>query len=388
MTILKEDDAQDSKVDLKNSTQNNTNSNPQFQQKPVNYRSRYTQAKTVSNKQKVIKDFFNSLNLSGPKQTDFDQFVHVNLGSLCIEIDKYGLTTNNPFVKFLYQYIKYNNSIAPFTQTPDRWNVLHNSISGNLLTTKQIAFTCSELEQPRILLNKSLWGISPVSDIFACIKLYAKIIDQYTDLNSIVKNGYVKAAFSNGAITDINNPSMQDAFSPDMNSKENRMKLLKCLFLADTISQLTKDNVLVNAQTNEIPKDGLAIIDQARKKVLTANNKSLIGSSINNVDLIEEQSLLLYENVQLSNRDVNGQYQKTDTDDRNKYNKTQVKNKKTTNANNSQTSSYPDMIKLIDSDNNFKKLIDSIDKTLRLNKNKNDILKALDTLTKLVKNRL
>lgn len=404
MRLLKEDDtplnnesnvnAQQTNQNLQNDAVDLTQNNQQTDQNKVenntnnpdiNWVEEYRKANATTKPleiMKVIQRFLATLNFKGYDENKFNTFVRNNGDSLRLECNKYGLSKDNPFFIFLQQYLDYGGIIDTFIDY-NKWNLLHNCVANGTLETNQLTFKSETKKQIRILFNPNLWSISPVSDIKFCIELYAELVN--TNLNYFITNGYVKAAFAEddqeaGAEEGLSKPLA----SADMNDPTNVVGLMKCLFMTDYIEELDKNKIRINPETRKLDASGQSKIDQVRaelNKIKTNENYDLISGKLISVDVIEHQYKILNENVQLSDTALNGQKQKKDTDDVNKYSYNNTA-QKGGDANKNKINI--DMQNLIKSGNNYQSLIGSIKSILSLN-NKLDIADALTALSNLYK---
>lgn len=269
----------------------------------LSYVQKFKDAENPSDIEKVLKEFCKSVGFAGYNEKEWNSFIGNNLNALYLECSKYGLSMDNPFFQFLNKYSQQNGNITPFVDR-ENYSILHNCVSNGVLETKQLSFTCPEVQQVRILVNRNLWNITPKSDILYLIKVYVWLIDE--NLNSYILNAYVKAAFSDQITTDSGKIDFKE---PDMNSTVNKIGLLKCLLFTDYVNSLSEDRI------KNINKTPALALQEVQKRILSIKNQNmLISKQFKPVDLIEQQIGTLRERAQESNRDVSGRYQQTDTE--------------------------------------------------------------------------
>lgn len=105
----------------------------------------------------IIEAVTSLLVLAGIKEDEAPLFVKANIRVIWDEFSKLGFSLDNPLLKFLMQYNKSKQTIKPFT-IPENWMVIHNLYAKDILTEKQLDFTCSEVDKPKILLNDNFWN--------------------------------------------------------------------------------------------------------------------------------------------------------------------------------------------------------------------------------------
>lgn len=211
-----------------------------------------------------------------PYINEWSKFVTTNFSTLTKELDVFGLSKTNPFILFLNNYYMVNKNITPFLDK-DKYNILHNCLSNNILSDKQVAFTCPENEQVRILVNKNLWS-QKYSDIKWLIKLWVELGDDryYTILNKDVLE-----------------------FFKDDIKRRDFLSLQKAVMFTSQIKRF-----------KEKEKDPtIKLLSKS-----TIDNISAITDNFESLELIDEQVGLLSQDTQESPRGVKGQYQHTDTD--------------------------------------------------------------------------
>ena len=259
---------------------------------------RFKNAESLEESEQILSTFLFDNKVIDDK-TQCDKFVDINITVLTIECNTYGVSMDNPFFTFLNKYYVQNKrSIEAFFNT-ENYRVLHNVVADGIISTKQLAFTCAEGEQVRILVNPSLWAISAKDDIRWLIKTYVWFLEER--LNSFVINVFVRSLFvapekigDRGAFLHVN-----------LDTKENRQTLLKCLLFTDFIQQVCDKR----AQ----PGDNSDFVElQQRLSTIKNNSVMLVSSPLKPADLIEHQIKLLNELAQESPRNINGRQQQTD----------------------------------------------------------------------------
>ena len=269
----------------------------------LSFVQKFKEAKEPSDIIPIIQEFLGTCGFNGYTKDEYDNFVTINSNALYIECQKYTLSMENPFFMFIHEYSRQNGNITPFL-SKDNWNILHNCVSNGILSEKQLSFKCPEIEQVRIIVNPYLWNMASKPDILYLLKVYSWAIDE--NLNNYVINAYVRAAFADKVILDN---GKIDYDEPDLDKVVNKVGLLKCLFFTDYINVLSEEKIKNTAKTPA------STIEQIQKKVLSVKSQNmLVSHEFVSVDLIEQQIKVLRETVQESGRDVNGRYQKTDTD--------------------------------------------------------------------------
>lgn len=252
-----------------------------------NYAKLFRNAKTPEEEQNVIAQFCANFGFASYNADDWNTFIKNNLNSLHIECTYYGLNKDNPFFMFLQQYSVQNHNIKAFLVT-GKYNILHNLLSNNQITEKQLNWTCSEQEQIRILLNPNLWGVSPLSDISYLIRVYCDIVSD--NLTYYIRNDYIINTLTGG------NPAT-------INSTTVRICLLKCIFFTEYIAQLYEAFLNNDSQKSE----------EIKNKILALKGdgyRSLVSGEFNSADSIEHQINILSETSQRSGRAADGRFQR------------------------------------------------------------------------------
>lgn len=250
---------------------------------------------------KIFIEFFTQNLLNN--EDIITSFVDNNIDALTLEAQKYTLTTDNPFYRFLKVYLNHHNNIDPFSSTDENYAIIHDCVAKGDLSEKQLAWTCPENEQVRIIINPNLYKVSPKSDIVYLISVYTDVLDK--NMNTFILNNYVKAAFSDG-VQEKNGKLVYE--KPDMNTIDNKINLLKTLFFSEVLFQLT---------SNQIGENILETVNKAKSKINSIDKNALVSTKFMNIDAIEHQVKILRELTQESKRDDFGRYQKTDTDKNN-----------------------------------------------------------------------
>lgn len=320
----------------------------------LSYDRSYKQTSDINEIKKIFNEFF--LDNISSNADEVKRFVDTNMAALGQEARKYSLSMDNPFMLFLKKYRDKNGNLKPFLDNSDIYGVLHNCVSQGIINEKELAFTCPEKDQIRILMNPNLYNITPISDIRYLISLYSDVLEK--NMNSFITNAYVKAAFADKIKNDGN---VTYKYS-DMNSLNNKQKLLRALLFTDAIDELSDDKVKIDNKEESI--------DKARKKINSINDKFLVSAPFIAVDLIEHQAKLLRELVQQGSRDEAGRKQQTDIDKKDTNNANQALTPKQQNYYRSRSSDllknlrkqFPDepLSSAKDVSNLLKKIADSI----------------------------
>lgn len=249
-------------------------------------------AQTPREEQEVIVKFCVENNVGGGNEDILKKFVSTNYLSLIKEIEAYGLSTDNPFFTFLTKYAKQNGSIDTFLNESN-YSLLHNTIPNYILNTKQIAFTCPETQQARILLNPSLWNIAEKNDIWWLLKTYVWFSEE-TVIDDFIINSFVIKAFFD-----------ESESNHSFKSFEMRKQLLRVLYFTTYINDLFE---LRNKEKGEQE----AGIDEIRAKIQNVPDNYFISYPLEPVDVIEHQVNILNELTQESPRNENGKFQQVD----------------------------------------------------------------------------
>lgn len=257
-------------------------------------------AQSTADKVDVLNEFGKINNIGG---ADWEEFVNTNYVPLIRECEAYGLSLDNPFMVFLKKY----GDIKVFLDGQN-YDVLHNLVASNTMTTKQLAFTCPEKDQVRILLNPNLWKITPKEDVKWLIKTFIWFLEEDT-LNDYIINAYVRAAFSDSIdiLDKKGNPTGGKKIEVNFDTFDNRKKLLRNLYFTTNINELSD---------SKIKNKGVTISDELKaiqNKINAVSGDYFISHAFQPVDIIEQQIKTLAENVQESGRNENGQKQSTDT---------------------------------------------------------------------------
>ena len=251
---------------------------------------------------KLIKEFLKSCNFENYDEQEYNKFVDVNSHTLYLECNLFSLSLENPFFKFLHEYSTKNANIFPFL-IKENYNVVHNLIAKDIITTKQLANTCSVNKQIRILFNPSLWSIQSKNDINYLIRLFNWVLD--TDINDYILNYYVKILFSPEKITDYKNVDLKKINLDNFNTKQ---LFLRCLLFTDYINKTADRNSI--RDKNEINE----YFEDLRNKVHKLTDVTMfVSAKFNSVDEIEQAFKMLKENVQEGNRDLYNINRETDT---------------------------------------------------------------------------
>ena len=268
---------------------------------------------------KLFKNFFKSVNFKGYNEQEWNKFVDNTFDILTVECQTYGLSVENPFFHFLSEYAVKNKNLQPFTNEDSKYRLLHNLVSERFIETKQLSFKCPEDEQIRILLNQNLWNLSNLQDIAYLIKLYVWFID--TDLNNYVINSWIKAGFNfnHSVVKTVINPKTKkkekkviDKVNVNFKDLKTKIALIKCCMFTNYIEELDNQKKVKNSDP-EIP---LKEFNDKLNKI--TENNMLVSGKFMPINTIYHQIYLLREGVQESKRDVEGRYQQTDVDNKNK----------------------------------------------------------------------
>jgi hypothetical protein len=276
----------------------------------LSFNDTYKKTSDILEKRDVIKEFGKQSNMKGFNTADWESFVDNNYTTLIIECDYFGLSMDNPFMMFLNEYGNKNGNIKPFINI-ENYDLLHNLVSDRVLSIKQVSWTCPEEDQIRILVNPNLWNISSKDDVDWLIKTYCWFLEE--DLNRVIKNSYVRAAFSKTVFDDLNNINKVVV---DFNEKGNRETLIRALFFTQYINELSDSKLKLKIKTTEDNNEYVSKeIEEVRNKIDSIrNNNFLVSHQFENCDIIEQQIKVLNELVQESSRNSEGEYQSTDID--------------------------------------------------------------------------
>lgn len=260
----------------------------------LSFNQRFKEAQTAVDKVNVLTEFGKLNNLGG---ADWDEFVNTNYVPLVRECEAYGLSLDNPFFVFLKKY----GNIKVFLNS-ENYDILHNIVASNIISTKQLAFTCPESDQVRLLLNPNLWNIAAKDDVKWLIKTFVWFLEENT-LNDYVINVYVRAAFSeNSAGTG------EQQISVNFDTFANRKKLLRNLYFTTNINQ-------VNDAKLKSGNDDKEKFEQLKTQLNAASDDYFVSRPLQPVDIIEQQIKVLNQNVQESARGERGQYQQKESDE-------------------------------------------------------------------------
>ena len=147
----------------------------------------------------IIEAVTSLLVLAGIKEDEASLFVKANIRVIWDEFSKLGFSLDNPLLKFLQQYNKSKQTIKPFT-IPENWMVIHNLYAKDILTEKQLDFTCSEIDKPKILLNDNFWNNVKDVDKEWYIETWEWCSSD--EPNKYILNDYVRLIFSEVNIKD------------------------------------------------------------------------------------------------------------------------------------------------------------------------------------------
>lgn len=226
-------------------------------------------------------EYFQSIGLALDDIDNWRKFIESNSYNLYLEAQHYGLDKTNPFFTFLSKFVTQNKSILILNNL---YGTLHNLVARQSIDEKQLAFTCPEDEQIRILMNKSLYQ-NNTSDFTYLIRSYNWLLN--LDINRDIKNKYIIKFFKNSSNTD-------------------RIALIKNIYFTDAITKF-----MLSQKTEADENTFLSAVFKPT---------SLVSSPLINCDNIEQNIKWLDENIQESGRGINGQYQEKDSIESNNKN--------------------------------------------------------------------
>lgn len=240
--------------------------------------------KTADNAELIAKwvEFFRSIGFTiADDREPWETFIKENSHTLYIEAQYFGMNKNNPFFKFLAAYVPVGtNSIADLTRL---YGTLHNLVARGSISEKQVAFTCPEKEQIRILLNRTLYHNCQNNENDFCylIKCYNWLLS--IDIKRDVKNKFIVDNFTN--------------------KQTDKVQLIRCIFFTKALTTFM--------ESDKTDQDETIFIGELKKNI---DSNFLISAQLMPCDDIEKNMNWLNQNVQESGRTINGKGQKADVD--------------------------------------------------------------------------
>lgn len=266
--------------------------------------------------QEKNKALINLLLNIGINIKEANEFVTANPNFLS-NIVATGITEDNPFLVFFKLYNKKNKNIKPFLNQQN-YNHIFNIYVKGILDAKQLNFTCEEENKPKILLNHNFWEQTKDIDIEWYIQLWEWCSSNYPEEQ--ILNICARILFSDIDETYFNNNSkfkpiqiiQKVASNIRFNTPEKIEQLRKSLIFTpsflNTVNEI--DEIIHKGINNKSDIENLIrVVNDFRNKVASDVNycysARLVPTSLTN-EIIRE----LNEKVNLSNRDIDGKYQK------------------------------------------------------------------------------
>lgn len=270
------------------------------------FQDRFSQANS-SEMNDLFKEFFAANQFPGYNEDTYSKFVDSVSPLLYSECKKYTLSMDNPFMQYIKRYATQNGNIDPLLKY-DNYAFIHNLIANNIVTEKQLAGTCPENEQIRLLVNPNLFNVASDSDKLYLIQVYDYILSN--NLNSYVNNAYVKAIFSD--VKDLNDKTKEEIAKVDLN--KHKLDLIDLIYFTNYIREIS-DRGIKQSDTNK--GELIKLITDARS---VYDPKRIVSAPLKDVNIIENQFKLLKDLTQEGQRADNGQYQRTDVENKDQEN--------------------------------------------------------------------
>lgn len=278
------------------------------------FSQQFEEAETVQERISVISNFIMSL---GFDENTSITFVTNNIDSLCKELYTYGADEKNPFILFLLEYRKNNGNIQELLDT-NNYNIVHNSVARNTFDEKQIAFTCPEEQQPKILLNKNLYTIDSITTKTAILGVWRDL--GISNLDGFIINKYVRYLLTDATFSYTSNKTT--GFMTQFNDFCSNIRIGG----GDIYLSLRRSIIFSTALTDALTKiSGLS--DKSESQWLSEVNKIKenfknalknvhpIKATIVDSETMQKSINALHRDVQQSDRATGGQYQRNQDSD-------------------------------------------------------------------------
>lgn len=261
----------------------------------------------------------NLLVLAGINEDIAKEFIKNNFSTFARELDAYGFTFKNPFIIFLQTIQKNKPIILDSLVISSNYNVIHNAVAKNILDVNQIQFNCSEVDKPRLLLNPNFYNnsIVPDSDKIWLLQLWEWCASKET--KNYIRHLAVRLLFSNLQKLSSSKAQYVDASelieigkTADFSSENNIFKLRWLLIYKPSFKKFLNDFDAVYNETQISREKILNVISAGNIK---ANINSMSNDKIISTRKISDILSRISKDVSSSSRDLQGKYQRKQTDD-------------------------------------------------------------------------
>lgn len=279
---------------------------------------------TASENKQAIIDLF---KLAGVEDNYAEAFVNANYRFIGMELNTYGFSQTNCFIKFLLEIQKQKKEILDIFLDSNNWSIIHNAVANDILTPDQIMFTSDELDQPKLLINPSFW-----KDIKNIDKLWVLQLWEWCNTsapNTEIVNDAVRAYLQG---KEINIDSLWDKYSKEepyvsfsdyvlnsissgknLSNKDVVENLRRVLIYTSDIIEASKTFKLIIDQINKDPGkfiENKSLQQKYNNLVSRLPQISFVSSKLVSADTMSASVRACSEEVQKSDRNAfNGRYQ-------------------------------------------------------------------------------
>lgn len=285
-------------------------------------KNKFQRGAASENKQAII-DLF---KLAGIEDNYAEAFVAANYRFIGMELNAYGFSQNNCFIKFLLEIQKQKKEILDIFLDSNNWSIIHNVVANDILTPDQIMFTSDELDQPKLLINPSFW-----KDIENIDKLWVLQLWEWCNTsapNTEIVNDAVRAYLQG---KEINIDNLWDKYSNEeprvsfsdyvlnsissgnLSDKDVVENLRRALIYTSDIIEASKTFKFIMDQINKDPRkfiEDKSLQQKYNNLVSRLPQISFVSSRLVSADTMSASVRACSEEVQKSDRNAfTGRYQ-------------------------------------------------------------------------------